>query len=71
MRDTSATSATIASIVCAVDAERIVPHQGFARQLEQDALVFRRQCAFPACAITSAAKSVDFFSMPSPTTRKA
>src|SRR3990170_4110528 len=55
----------------AVDAKRIVPHQGFPRQLQENPLVFGSQCAFPACAITSAAKSVDFFSMPSPTTKKA
>src|SRR6185503_1304695 len=55
----------------AVDAKRIVPHQGFPRQLEKDPFVFGSQCAFPACAITSAAKSVDFFSMPSPTTKNA
>jgi hypothetical protein len=55
----------------AVDAERVVAHQGFPGQLEQHALVFGSQCAFPACAITSAAKSVDFFSIPSPTTKNA
>src|SRR5581483_3630962 len=54
-----------------VDAERILAHQGFPRQLEEDPFVLRRQCAFPACAITSAAKSADFFSMPSPTTNSA
>src|SRR3989440_1611308 len=55
----------------AVDAESIFPHQRFARQFEENALVLGSQCAFPACAITSAAKSPDFFSMPSPTTKKA
>ena len=55
----------------AVDAVGIRPHERLAGKLEQHTAVRLATTSGPlTCAITSAAKSVDFFSMPSPTSNR-
>ena len=71
MRETCAISATIASMVGRLMPKGSSPIRASPDSFRRIRLYFGSQCAFPACAMTSAAKSVDFFSMPSPTTKKA